>query len=149
VVKFSANGWATSLQTGNELVLSFFLYAPAFRDQASRDLVEQSKVTVECTFWIDKAWAALDNKMIWHPAAGVRVRMTAERRTSPLPVRSLRLNGVHAAFAHAPTVLGDTLLTVVEKAPGEFNAKISADGTELQILSFGGHAVPVSPAEGR
>ena len=128
----------------DELVLSF-LYAPAFRDQASRDLAKESKVTVECTFWMDKGWAALDNKMIWHRATGVRVRLRAERRTSPLSVTSIRLNGVHAAFAHASTVLGETLLTVVEKAPGEFDARISVDGTDLQLLSFGDHATPASP----
>jgi len=90
-------------------------------------------------------WAALDNKMIWHRATGVRVRLRAERRTSPLSVTSIRLNGVHAAFAHASTVLGETLLTVVEKAPGEFDARISVDGTDLQLLSFGDHATPASP----
>jgi hypothetical protein len=68
-----------------------------------------------------------------HSVTQLRVKAKAVRRTSLIPIQSLSWKGMAAAFGRAETVLGKTVVTVIEQGPGKIAARVIADGRELDV----------------
>ncbi len=114
-------------------LVSFVLHHQAFARPALDGIKHDGDGTIDFEFKIDKPLLALDEEGREHPVVAVQLKVKSRRRTSPLEITSLTWKDTPVAFGHGQTVLGDTLITVVEKAPGQMDARVVIDGKSMDI----------------
>jgi hypothetical protein len=112
-------------------LISEVIHHKNFAVPAANSFEGDYRGTMEPTFTLDEPFFAATESGDWLPVAAVRVNVAVERTSSPIDMRSLGWKGTPASFGSAPTVVGDTVLTVVEKAPGSLNVKMIVDGKDV------------------
>ena len=124
-----------------DLVL-FVLNDPAFDTVAMDSHKADGSAIMEFDLTLDHPTYATDPYGKRHLILGVHVKVRAVRRTSEVPMTSLRWRGVPAAFGAAKTDLGPTTLTFVEAARGKISTKVLVDGKEVPTYRHCEEGVP-------
>ena len=113
-------------------VVSFVLHDRAFATPAMDGLTRDGDATIDFDFSIEGEIFATDTGGCKHRVLGFRAKVKAVRMSSSIELAALDWRGTPAAFGHADTVLGKTIVTFIEKRPGQMDARIIADGRKLE-----------------
>lgn len=116
-----------------EQVVLQALNAKQFGSSAMSLMGDAERATLDFDLLVTDETFALDLAGDRHRVLNIRVKAKAKRTTSPIKLRAVDWNGIPAAFGGGTTVLGDTMLSVVEQAPGTVSTKIVVDGRELEM----------------
>ena len=109
-------------------LVSHVLHNRDFSKPALDAITQDGGGTIDFEFKTDVSFLALDEEGMERLVVAVRLKVKSVRRSSPLDITSLTWKGTPVAFGHGKTVLGDTVITVVEKAPGQMDTRVEIDG---------------------
>jgi hypothetical protein len=121
------------------------LNSRAFSLPAMDGHVRDDEASIQVDFNLGVPILAVDLSGREHAVLQLRAKVKAVRRTSLIPIQSMSWKGTPAAFGHAETALGKTVITVVEEKLGKMAARVIADGRELEVHSrddLGGNGGP-------